>query len=45
LRDQVRIMIGGSIMNEESAEYAGADAYGADANVAVKLAKSWTGGK
>jgi len=45
LRDQVRIMIGGSIMNEESAEYAGADAYGADANGAVKLAKSWTGGK
>jgi len=45
LRDQVKIMIGGSIMNEEAAEYAGADAYGADANVAVRLAKSWTGGK
>jgi methanogenic corrinoid protein MtbC1 len=45
MRDQVRIMIGGSIMNEESAEYVGADAYGADANAAVKLAKSWTGGK
>jgi 5-methyltetrahydrofolate--homocysteine methyltransferase len=45
MRDQVKIMIGGSIMNEESAEYAGADAYGADANAAVKLAKSWKGGK
>lgn len=45
VRDRVRIMIGGSIMNEESAEYIGADAYGADATTAVKLAKSWTGGK
>ena len=45
MRDQVKIMIGGSIMNEEAAEYAGADAYGADATTAVKLAKSWTGGK
>jgi len=45
MRDKVKIMIGGSIMNEEAAEYAGADAYGKDANEAVKLAKSWTGGK
>jgi 5-methyltetrahydrofolate--homocysteine methyltransferase len=45
MRDQVRIMIGGSIMNAEAAEYVGADAYGADATTAVKLAKSWTGGK
>jgi 5-methyltetrahydrofolate--homocysteine methyltransferase len=45
MRDQVKIMIGGSIMNEEAAEYTGADAYGADATTAVKLAKSWTGGK
>jgi 5-methyltetrahydrofolate--homocysteine methyltransferase len=45
VRDQVKIMIGGSIMTEESAEYAGADAYGPDATAAVKLAKSWTGGK
>lgn len=35
MRDQVKIMIGGSIMNEEAAEYAGADAYGADATTAV----------
>lgn len=45
MRDQVRIMIGGSIINDEAAEYVGADAYGADATTAVKLAKSWTGGK
>jgi len=45
MRDQVKIMIGGSIMNEEAAEYAGADAYGKDSTTAVKLAKSWTGGK
>jgi 5-methyltetrahydrofolate--homocysteine methyltransferase len=45
MRDGVQIMIGGSIMNEEAAEYVGADAYGADATTAVKLTKSWTGGK
>ena len=45
MRDQVKIMIGGSIMNEKAAEYAGADAYGKDSTTAVKLAKSWTGGK
>lgn len=45
MRDKVKIMIGGSIMNEEAAEYAGADAYGEDAMAAVKLAKSWTGGE
>ena len=45
LRNGVRVMIGGSIMNEEAAEYVGADAYGADATTAVKLTKSWTGGK
>lgn len=45
MRDRLKIMVGGTIMNEESARYVGADAYGADANAAVKLAKSWTGGK
>jgi methanogenic corrinoid protein MtbC1 len=45
MRDKVKIMIGGSIMDEKAAEYVGADAYGADASAAVKLAKSWTGGK
>jgi 5-methyltetrahydrofolate--homocysteine methyltransferase len=45
VRDRVKIMIGGSIMDEQAAKYAGADAYGADATAAVRLAKSWTGGK
>jgi methanogenic corrinoid protein MtbC1 len=44
LRDRVKIMIGGAIMDESAAQYVGADAYGADAAAAVKLAKSWTGG-
>lgn len=45
LRESVKIMIGGAVMNEEVAEYAGADAYGKDATAAVKLAKSWIGDK
>ena len=44
LRDKVKIMIGGAIMDESAAQYVGADAYGADATAAVKLAKSWTEG-
>lgn len=44
LRDDVKIMIGGAIMDEGAAEFAGADAYGADASAAVKLAQKWTGG-
>jgi methanogenic corrinoid protein MtbC1 len=44
LRDSVKIMIGGAIMDDSAAQYIGADAYGADATAAVKLAKSWTGG-
>jgi methanogenic corrinoid protein MtbC1 len=44
LRDSVKIMIGGAIMDDGAAKYIGADAYGADATAAVKLAKSWTGG-
>jgi len=45
LRDRVKIMIGGSVMDASAAEYVGADAYGRDAANAVKLAKTWTGGK
>ena len=45
LRYRVKIMIGGAIMDENAARYVGADAYGADAAAAVRLAKSWTGGK
>ncbi|MDD3829156.1 MAG: cobalamin-dependent protein [Anaerolineae bacterium] len=44
LRDSVKIMIGGSVMDESAAEYVGADAYGKDALAAVSLAKTWTGG-
>jgi 5-methyltetrahydrofolate--homocysteine methyltransferase len=44
LRDSVKVMIGGAIMDDGAAKYIGADAYGADATAAVKLAKSWTGG-
>ncbi|MCB0238976.1 MAG: cobalamin-dependent protein [Anaerolineae bacterium] len=45
LRDSVHVMIGGAIMDESVRSYIGADAYGADATAAVKLAKGWTGGK
>lgn len=41
LRDNVKIMIGGAIMDDNAAKYVGADAYGADAASAVRLAKSW----
>jgi methanogenic corrinoid protein MtbC1 len=44
LRDHVKIMIGGAPMDEAAAVYVGADAYGADATAAVKLAKTWVGG-
>lgn len=42
LRDQVKIMIGGAIMDASAAQYTGADAHGADAAAAVRLAKGWT---
>ncbi|HEY9595984.1 MAG TPA: cobalamin-dependent protein, partial [Spirochaetia bacterium] len=41
LRDSVKIMIGGAIMDTSVAQYVGADAYGADATAAVKLASGW----
>jgi len=41
LREDVKIMIGGAIMDENAAKYTGADAYGADAAAAVRLAKNW----
>ena len=44
LRDKVKIMIGGGVMDEEVKRYSGADAYGSDAMRAVNLAKKWTGG-
>jgi 5-methyltetrahydrofolate--homocysteine methyltransferase len=45
LRDKVRIMIGGGQIDEQVRGFAGADAYGKDAMEAVKLARSWIGGK
>lgn len=42
LRDQVKIMIGGSPTDEKVAKYVGADAYGKDANAAVELSRKWT---
>lgn len=42
LRDDVKVMIGGAIMDENAAKFVGADAYGADASAAVRLASAWT---
>jgi trimethylamine corrinoid protein len=44
LRDGVKIMIGGGVMDDEVRKFSGADAYGADAMAAVKLARQWMGG-
>jgi 5-methyltetrahydrofolate--homocysteine methyltransferase len=44
LRETVKIMIGGGVMDDEVKRFCGADAYGPDAMAAVKLAKQWTGG-
>ncbi|MCX6008443.1 MAG: cobalamin-dependent protein [Chloroflexi bacterium] len=45
LRDKVKVMIGGSQIDEQIKQYAGADAFGRDAMTAVSLAKQWIGGK
>ena len=42
-RDRVKIMIGGSQIDEQVRAYTGADAYGSDAMAAVSLAKQWIG--
>ena len=44
LRDQVKIMIGGGVMDDEVKKVSGADAYRPDAMAAVTLAKEWIGG-
>ena len=44
IRDKVRIMIGGGVMDERVREFCGADAYRPDAMAAVTLAKEWMGG-
>jgi len=43
LRDQVKVMIGGGQVDNHIRDYTGADAYGRDAQAAVKLAKQWVG--
>ncbi len=40
----VKIMIGGGLVNEEVRKYTGADAFGKDAMEGVSLAKKWVGG-
>lgn len=43
LRGRVKIMIGGAQMSDGVRDYAGADAFGADAMAAVRLADQWIG--
>ena len=44
LRDRVKIMIGGSPVDEQICTYAGADGWGRDAAAALAMAADWTGG-
>lgn len=41
--DDVKIMIGGSIISEDVVDYTGADAFGADPMAGISLAKKWLG--
>ena len=43
VRDNVKIMIGGAPMDDNVAKYIGADAFGPNASIAVKIAKEWMG--
>jgi 5-methyltetrahydrofolate--homocysteine methyltransferase len=45
LRDRVKVMIGGGIMNEKVRSYTGADAYGTDPTDALDLCSKFMGGK
>ncbi|NIM99546.1 MAG: hypothetical protein GTO24_16185 [candidate division Zixibacteria bacterium] len=45
LRDKVRIMVGGGLVDDDIKKYSGADAYGRDAATAVSLARNWAGGE
>ncbi|MBN2026624.1 MAG: cobalamin-dependent protein [Actinobacteria bacterium] len=45
LRDKVKIMVGGGVLNDSVSEYVGADSFGRFAGDAVALAKKWTGGE
>ena len=44
LRDQVKVMIGGSPVDEQVCSYTGADGWGRDAAAALRLAATWTAG-
>ena len=44
LRNEVKIMIGGGVMDDEIRKFSGADGYGLDAMAAVDLARGWIGG-
>jgi methanogenic corrinoid protein MtbC1 len=44
LRDEVKIMVGGAPADQQVQDYTGADGWGNDVAVALKLAAEWTGG-
>jgi 5-methyltetrahydrofolate--homocysteine methyltransferase len=44
LRERVKVMIGGSPVDEQVCAYTGADGWGRDATAALRLAATWTGG-
>jgi methanogenic corrinoid protein MtbC1 len=44
LRDQVKIMVGGSPVDQQVQDYTGADGWGRDASAALNLAAAWTAG-
>jgi methanogenic corrinoid protein MtbC1 len=44
LRDQVKIMIGGSPVDQQVQDYTGADGWGRAAAAALAMAAEWTGG-
>jgi methanogenic corrinoid protein MtbC1 len=44
LRDQVKIMIGGSPVDRKVQDYTGADGWGRDAAAALRMAAEWTPG-
>ncbi|NIM14060.1 MAG: hypothetical protein GTO45_18615 [Candidatus Aminicenantes bacterium] len=44
LRDRVKVMIGGGVMDESVQVYAGADAFGRDPTEAVRLCQQFLGG-
>ena len=44
VRDSLKVMIGGSPVDEQVCAYTGADGWGRDAAAALRLAATWTGG-